>query len=86
MPGCHSKMSKGPRNNTPLVPSWMEERVDWKADHKRLSDCLHVIRDADPNTTIEAVRSVAYDIVMNLITPDVAEHQLRVRSGLPPKP
>lgn len=26
MPGPHSKSNPGPRNNTPLVPSWMEDR------------------------------------------------------------
>lgn len=60
--------------------------VDWRNEYSRLQDCLAVLRDADPNTTIEAVRSVAYDAVFNMITGDIAEHQLRVRSGLPPKP
>ncbi len=59
--------------------------MDWHKEYCRLSDCLAVLRDADPNTTIEAVRTVAYDCVFNCIPPDVAEHQLRVRSGLPPK-
>lgn len=65
--------------------SLFDELEKARADNQRLVDCLFAIKDADPNTTITAVRSVAYDIVMNLITPEVVEHQLRVRSGLPPK-
>lgn len=56
-----------------------------RRENARLAECLHVLSDADPNTKIEAVRTVAYDVAMNCITPDIAEHQLRVRSGLPPK-
>lgn len=62
-----------------------DEVGNLRAENQRLTDCIFCIKDADPNTTIEAVRSVAYDIAMNLIPPEVAEHQLRVRSGLPPK-
>ena len=56
-----------------------------RAENQRMIDCLFAIKDAHPNTTIEAVRSVAYDVAMNLMQPDVAEHQLRVRSGMPQK-
>lgn len=54
----------------------------------RLTGCLHAMAGAGPSVTADAFRSVSYDTVMNLITPDVAEYQLQRRStdsaSLPP--
>lgn len=74
-----------PMTQEEIASNLFDEVVRQREENKRLTECLFVIKDADPGTTIDAVRSVAYDIAMNMITPDVAEHQLRVRSGLPAK-
>lgn len=68
-----------------IASTMFDEICKLRAENARLTDCIFVIKDADPNTTIEAIRTVAYDVAMNCITPEIAEHQLRVRSGLPPK-
>jgi hypothetical protein len=49
---------------------------------KRLSGCLAAMARSDLNATAKAYKSVAYDTVFNLITPDVAEFQLDCRSTL----
>ncbi len=74
-----------PMTNEEVASSLFDELQKARAENQRLTDCLFVLKEADPNTTIDAVRSVAYDAVMNLIQPEIAEHQLRVRSGLPAK-
>lgn len=58
------------------------------SQENRLSNCLIAIAQAGPKVTAKAMRTVAYDAALNLITPDIAEHQLEARSvpASPPAP
>lgn len=49
-------------------------------EEMRLSACLIAIANAKSGVTADAIRTVAYDVALNLITPDVVEHQLERRS------
>ena len=57
------------------------ERDQWNGQARQLSGGLLAIRSAPDGVTIEAARSVAYDIALNCITPDVAAFQLVRRSA-----
>lgn len=70
---------------SPTSPPREEDIRVINADHTRLTACLLAMSEAGPNVTAEALRSVAYDAVMNLIPADVAEHQLNARSTSPPR-
>lgn len=63
--------------------TWAEWVADRNAENERLSGCLLAMAAATENVSAEALRSVAYDTVMNLITPDIAKHQLLCRSASP---
>jgi hypothetical protein len=52
----------------------------------RLTQGLLEIANAKPGTTADAIRSVAGDIALNCITPDVVQHHLTRRSAAPAPP
>lgn len=52
------------------------------AEELRLSQGLCAIAEAAPNTSAAVLRSVAHDIVLNCITPDVARFQLERRGEI----
>jgi|GEM_PF-4974407 len=57
------------------------ERDQWNSQTRQMSGGLLAIHEAPEGVTIEAARSVAYDIALNCIKPDVAAFQLVRRSG-----
>lgn len=59
------------------------ERDLWNGQAQQLSGGLLAIHSAPEGVTIEAARSVAYDIALNCIKPDVAAFQLERRSASP---
>ena len=61
------------------------ERDQWNADARRLSGGLMAIRGADETVPASVLRSVAYDIALNCIEPDVATYQI-TRRALEHKP
>lgn len=62
------------------------ERDKWNADARRLSGGLMAIRDAAETVPAFVLRSIAYDIALNCIEPDVAKYQIERRAALEPQP
>ena len=56
------------------------ERDQWNKQARQLSGGLLAIHSAPDGVTIGAARSVAYDVALNCIKPDIAEFQLVRRS------
>lgn len=64
---------------TSAVRHFQNDRDYWLSDGRRLAGGLIAITKAKQSSA-EVIRSVAYDIVLNCLPPEAAEHQLKVRN------
>lgn len=57
------------------------ERDQWNNDARRLSGGLVAIAEAADGVAASVLRSVAYDVALNCIEPDVARYQIERRAA-----
>lgn len=63
-----------------------KEVFRWNQDARRLSGGLLAINAAEKSVPASVLRSVAYDICLNCLLPEVAEYQITRRAALAKKP
>lgn len=78
-----NRVTNAVHNGIGLVALHIADAIQTKhAEELRLSQGLCAIAEAGENVPASVLRSIAYDIALNCITPDVARFQIERRATL----